>query len=379
MTEQWQISTVGDEFDVQLGKMLDSAKNVGQPKKYLGNRSVQWGRVDIATAGTMLLTDADKRRYRVHVGDLLVCEGGEIGRAAIWRGEAPEMYFQKALHRLRPRRGYDVRLMQSFFEYWADNGGFADYSTQTSIAHLPREKLVSMPLPLPPPAVQSQIAEALMETDNLIATTERLIAKKEAIKQGMMQQLLTGRTRLPGFTGKWASGHLGDVLTVRHGRSQKDVEVSSGTVPILATGGQIGWADRPLYSKPSVLIGRKGTIDRPQFESRPFWTVDTLFYTEVAIGADPKFLYYVFQSIDWRSMNEASGVPSLSSSRIEGVEVLVPKLEEQVAIAEVLTDADAEIDALRVRRAKTRAVKQGMMQQLLTDRTRLPAKDEIAA
>lgn len=221
---------------------------------------------------------------------------------------------------------------------------------------------------------QERIGEALFDADNLIATLERLIAKKQAIKQGMMQQLLTGRTRLPGYTGEWAECHLGDVLTVRHGRNQRSVESPSGTVPILATGGQIGWADRPLYSEPSVLIGRKGTIDRPQYQDRPFWTVDTLFYTEISTKADPRFLFYLFQTIDWRSMNEASGVPSLSSTRIESVEVRLPGLAEQKAVREVLDDAEVETTVLRARLAKARAVKAGMMQQLLTGRTRLPVE-----
>ncbi len=219
---------------------------------------------------------------------------------------------------------------------------------------------------------QQRIAAALWDTDDLIAALERLVAKKQAIRQGMMQQLLTGRIRLPGFNSEWADGHLRDVLTVRHGRSQRGVESPSGTVPILATGGQIGWADRSLYSKPSVLIGRKGTIDRPQYQSRPFWTVDTLFYTEISAGTDPRFLFYVFETIDWRSMNEASGVPSLSSTRIESVEVRLPDLAEQVAIRKVLDDAGAEITALDARLAKARATKSGMMQQLLTGHTRLP-------
>lgn len=220
---------------------------------------------------------------------------------------------------------------------------------------------------------QERIAAALWDIDDLIATLERLIAKKQAIKQGMMQQLLTGRTRLPGFTGEWTDRLLGEVLTVRHGRNQRSVERSSGAIPILATGGQIGWADRPLYSKPSVLIGRKGTIDRPQYQSRPFWTVDTLFYTEISAKADPRFLYYVFQTIDWRSMNEASGVPSLSSTRIESVEVQLPDLAEQIAIREVLDNSDAEITVLDTRLTKARAIKTGMMQQLLTGHIRLPA------
>lgn len=126
-----------------------------------------------------------------------------------------------------------------------------------------------------------------------------------------------------------------------------------------------------MYDKPSVLIGRKGTIDRPQYQDSPFWTVDTLFYSELGNQAYPKFMYYKFLTIDWRSHNEASGVPSLNAATIENIEIQCPGIEEQTAIATVLSDMDAEIEALEARRGKTRQIKQGMMQELLTGRTRL--------
>jgi len=229
---------------------------------------------------------------------------------------------------------------------------------------------------LPSYEEQVQIGRALGDIDDQISAIEELIAKKQAIKQGMMQQLLTGKTRLPGFTEPWVECRLGDVLTVRHGKSQKAVKSPSGKYPILATGGQIGWADTPLYAKPSVLIGRKGTIDRPQFQATPFWTVDTLFYTEVSASADPRYLYYCFLTVDWRSMNEASGVPSLSACRVEGVKVHLPHTDEQQAIRSVLDDAHSEVMVLRARLDKARAVKQGMMQELLTGRTRLRGSED---
>lgn len=234
--------------------------------------------------------------------------------------------------------------------------------------------LQRLPVWIPDEAEQRMIVAIIESAEDAIEALERLIAKKQAMKQGMMQQLLTGRTRLPGFTDAWIVANLGAVLTVRHGKNQRAVEVDSGKYPILATGGQIGWAHTPLYKKPSVLIGRKGTIDRPQYQDQPFWTVDTLFYTEISVAADPRFLYYVFLTVDWRSMNEASGVPSLSSSRIESVAVQLPSPTEQVAIREVLDHAEREIAALEARLTKARAIKTGMMQQLLTGRTRLPVE-----
>lgn len=226
-------------------------------------------------------------------------------------------------------------------------------------------------LPLPPATEQRAIAAALSDVDALIAALDRLIAKKRDIKQAAMQELLTGKRRLPGFSGEWQHLHFGDVLRVRHGKSQKDVVVNDGDYPILATSGEIGRTNSYLHNKPSVLIGRKGTIDEPQFVDTPFWTIDTLFFTEISNLASPRFIFYKFKMIDWYSHNEASGVPSLNASTVESIGFQCPPLSEQEAIASVLSDMDAEIAALQARSDKTLAMKQGMMQELLTGRIRL--------
>ena len=207
----WGVSSVGAEFRIQLGKMLDAAKNTGVLKPYIGNRSVQWGRIDLDGIATVPMTMSDLQRFLLRRGDLLVCEGGEIGRAAIWKDLIPECYYQKAIHRLRPIRTYDAYLMMSLLQLWASTGYLANYVTQTSIAHLPKDKLEVVPLPVPPPAEQHAIAEALSDVDGLLRALEALVAKKRAIKQAAMQQLLTGKTRLPGFSGEWLTKRLGEI------------------------------------------------------------------------------------------------------------------------------------------------------------------------
>lgn len=170
----------------------------------------------------------------------------------------------------------------------------------------------------------------------------------------------------------WQVIVFGEVLSIRHGKSQKQIESESGLYPILATGGQIGWGNSYLWDKPSVLIGRKGTINKPRYCDEPFWTVDTLFYSEIYNQADAKFTYYKFCMIDWMQYNEASGVPSLNSSTIENVAVAYPQKKEQTAIANALSDVDALISELEKLIAKKQAIKTATMQQLLTGRTRLP-------
>lgn len=225
---------------------------------------------------------------------------------------------------------------------------------------------------LPTKSEQFNIATALSNIDNLISALDKKITKKQQIKQGAMQQLLTGKNRLPGFSGDWVEKTIGQSLTIKHGKNQKDIEDPSGRYPILGTGGIMSFTNIPLYTKQSVLIGRKGTIDKPQFFDTPFWTVDTLFYSEIKDGYSAKFIFYKFNQIDWYAYNEASGVPSLNAKVIESIVIAFPPtLAEQTAIAQILTDIDNEINQLEADRNKYEQIKAGMMQQLLTGKIRL--------
>ncbi|MDY0134338.1 MAG: restriction endonuclease subunit S [Atribacterota bacterium] len=170
----------------------------------------------------------------------------------------------------------------------------------------------------------------------------------------------------------WRCLPFEDALTIRHGRDQKPVESINGKYPIFGTGGQMGWAMEYLYDKPSVLIGRKGSINKPRYMETPFWTVDTLFYSEIKSGFNAKFIFYKFCMINWEQYNEASGVPSLNSRTIEKVTALFPTFKEQCIIANALSDVDALLSELEKLIAKKQAIKTATMQQLLTGRTRLP-------
>jgi type I restriction enzyme, S subunit len=221
------------------------------------------------------------------------------------------------------------------------------------------------PFSLPPTREeQDAIAHALSDIDALIESLDRLLTKKRQIKQGAMQELLRSKEG-------WEKKYIGDVLTISHGRSQHEVIDENGAYPILASGGEIGRAKKYLYNKSSVLIGRKGTIDKPQYMDQPFWTVDTLFYSVIHEPNDAKYIFYQFCLIPWREYNEASGVPSLNARTIHSIEITLPPPEEQIEIATILSDMDAEIDSIEAKLTKTRQIKQGMMHELLTGRIRL--------
>lgn len=152
------------------------------------------------------------------------------------------------------------------------------------------------------------------------------------------------KLRFKEFTDSYKKMKYKDVLKIKSGKDQKRIECNNGKYPILGTGGKIGTTNMFLYNKPSVLIGRKGTINKPQYMETPFWTVDTLFYSQIYKPNIPKYLFYSFQNVNWQKYDESTGVPSLSSSTIESVECFIPSIDEQIKISNFLSLLDKKIE-----------------------------------
>lgn len=165
---------------------------------------------------------------------------------------------------------------------------------------------------------------------------------------------------------EWNVKNLSEIAEICYGKSQKEVEVSDGKYKILGTGGVIGYTNNFLWDKPSVLIGRKGTIDKPQYIEESFWTVDTLFYTKIKDSNLAKWLFYYVNNIDLKKYNEATGVPSLSVGNLNPIKIITPPLKEQQKIAEILSTVDSQIDDTDKLIEKTKELKKGLMQRLLT-------------
>ena len=146
------------------------------------------------------------------------------------------------------------------------------------------------------------------------------------------------------FNQNYETLQLKNTLKIKSGKDQKQVEVENGIYNIYGTGGIIGHTNTFLYDKESVGIGRKGTIDKLVYFDQPFWTVDTLFYSEIYEGFIPKYIFYLFQTINWKKYNTSTGVPSLTSSSIENIEKSFPCYDEQLKVANFLTMIDMRIE-----------------------------------
>lgn len=173
-------------------------------------------------------------------------------------------------------------------------------------------------------------------------------------------------TELGEIPKEWGVKKLKDIVEICYGKSQKEVQAIDGRYKILGTGGVIGYTNEYLCNEPSVLIGRKGTIDKPQYIDEPFWTVDTLFYTKLKNNNKAKWIYYYLNNIDLKKYNEATGVPSLSVSNLNTIKIITPEIEEQEKIASILSTVDEQIDNTEKLIQKNKELKKGLMQKLLT-------------
>lgn len=189
-----------------------------------------------------------------------------------------------------------------------------------------------------------------------------------------MKETKFKNTEIGMIPDDWEVKKLGAVFDIGNGRDYKHLD--TGKIPVYGTGGLMTYVNEYLYDGETVCIGRKGTINMPQYHNGKIWTVDTLFYTYNFRKTDVKFLYYLTQRIDWNSYNTATGVPSLTSQNISNILVSFPPLHEQHRIASALTSIDNLISSLGKLIEKKKNIKQGAMQQLLTGKTRLKGFSE---
>lgn len=218
---------------------------------------------------------------------------------------------------------------------------------------------------------QQKIASCLSSLDELITAHNQKLETLKTYKKGLMQKLFPEDNetvptyRFAQFVNDevWGKKTFEELFVIGNGRDYKHLD--KGKIPVYGSGGHMRFVNDYLYDGESVCIGRKGTIDKPMFLTGKFWTVDTLFYTHSFKSCLPKYIFYVFENINWRNHNEAGGVPSLSKTNIYKIEVLIPpSIQEQQKIADCLSSLDSLLTIQEEKIEQLKMHKKGMMQVL---------------
>jgi len=405
----WEVFSLGDLLDLSNGVNADkSAYGSGVPFVNVLEVITHEALTDQLIPGRINLSSALLARYQVRYGDVLFNRTSEtpeeVGLASVYLG-SPAVVFGGFVFRGRLK---SKRLEIGYSKYALRAHAVRDQIVargQGGIrANIGQRDLRTVRVALPPYDEQRSLARVLSDAGDLIAALERLIAKKDAIKQGMMQQLLTGRTRLPGYASSWSSRSLGRVGSFLKGRGIKRDDVrTSGAACIRYgelyttyrgyTSATVSYVS-PIVAAAALPIRNGDLLFAGSGETREEIGMCVAFIgTRAAVaGGDivvlrapdinPIYLACLTNTpkvaAQKARLGQGDAVVHISSGALASIEVDLPPRDEQDAIAAVLVDIDDEIRRLKARLSKARSIKQGMMQQLLTGRARLSIA-EVAA
>lgn len=348
--------------------------------------------------------------YRLSAGELVFARtGASVGKSYLYNVRDGELVYAGFLINIAPD---PKRLNPKYLSLFTQSKEYWDWVARTSARSgqpgVNGREYAQLLVPLPDVATQDTIAKAMTDVDDLIATLERLETKKQAMKKGMTQQLLTGESRLPGFVEDWNESPMHSLGSTYGGLTGKTKEdFSSGAalyIPFMAVMSSVHVTSRSLLSvrvaegerqntvKPGDLLFNASSETPDELamcavaENLPDGTYLNSFCFGFRISstdeANPLFLAYLFRSGVGRQLMSvlAQGAIryNLSKAAFRNVVVTLPCVDEQRAISHVLRDVDREIDTLRKRLRKARAIKQGMVQQILPGRTPLAVAEEVA-
>ena len=335
------------------------------------------------------------RKSTLYGGEVLLAKRGEIGKVYYFQMKTKRATLAPNLYWLKLKDTINSYSLFSLFKSTFGQNLLKSINASTSLGAIYKDDVKGLNILIPPFEEQASIATALSDVDSLISALTKKIEKKKAIKQGLMQQLLTGKKRLPGFNDKWKSMLLGDIAEVKDGTHQTPQYVKSGGKPFYSVENvtaddfknvkHISLEEHKALTsnyrieKGDVLMTRIGSIGCCKYVD---WDVDASFYVSLALlkineKYDSKFISYLSNIKSFKEevmLNSlVFAIPQkINLGNISLIKVYIPTSKaEQTAIANILSDCDSEIAALEEKRDKYKEIKQGMMQQLLTGKIRL--------
>ena len=192
LPEGWERRTLGELADVRLGKMLDEKKSRGELRPYLANVNVRWGRFDLTNLREMRFEPHEVKKYGLMAGDIVMCEGGEPGRCAIWKDQVSGMMLQKALHRIRPHEGLDHQFLYHCLSFMAKSGRLTGLFTGATIKHLPREKLLTVVVVVPLKRLVREFEDHVAPVEAQIGTLEAANRRASNARDLLLPRLMNG-------------------------------------------------------------------------------------------------------------------------------------------------------------------------------------------
>ena len=382
--EDWDVKTIEQIGFVTSGKRLPLGSSLVKhptPHPYV--------RVTDMRPGTVSLDEIQFvpesvfpaiKRYRIYCDDIFISVAGSLGIVGKVPKELDGANLTENADRITKITCSQDYLLHVLMSPLIQNT-IDSIQTVGAQPKLALTRIRKFTVPNPPLPEQRDIATALSDVDGLLGGLDRLIAKKRDLKQAAMQQLLTGQTRLPGFHGEWVVKQLGEIAHIKTGSRNNEDKVADGQYPFFVRSEFVERINSYSHDCEAILVPGEGRIGDIFHYINGRFDVHQRVYaiTKFVPGISGRFIhFYLAKNFGaWAMQNTVKAtVDSLRLPTFQVFEMHLPPTEtEQTAIAEVLTEMDGELAGLEQRREKTRALKQAMMQELLTGRTRLVSRE----
>ena len=316
-----------------------------------------------------VIKEALNSTREVNPGDLILSNSMSFGRPYILKIKTCIHDGWIAIRKISKKTFEDY--LYYFISSESSQSYFQTNAAGAAVKNLNAEIIKLLPIYLPKNKKEQQkIASCLSSLDEVITAHSQKLDSLKDHKNGLIQNLFpqegerVPKYRFPEFVndGEWVEKTFEELFVIGNGRDYKYLD--KGKIPVYGSGGHMLFVNDYLYDGESACIGRKGTIDKPMFLTGKFWTVDTLFYTHSFKNCLPKFIYYVFQNINWLNHNEAGGVPSLSKTNIYKIKTYVPKPKEQQQLVDCISSLDNLITSQSDKIDQLKLHKKGLMQGL---------------
>lgn len=320
------------------------------------------------------------RRSAVHPGDIVFSLRGNIGESAI----VPPELLEANLTQGTARISVSDRHSNRFHFYQLASVPLLNrvnaLSKGSTFKEISLEELRKVRVLCPPLPEQKKIAQILSTWDQAITATERLLENSQQRKKGLMQQLLTGKKRLPGFEGEWEEGHLKDITAISKGKALSSKDLEDGVFPVVAGGKTSPYTHKTYTHDHAITVSASGAYaGYVAYHEYKFWASDC----SVVEATDRSVIEFLYHLMTWNqkriyALQSGGAQPHVYPKDLHAIRVLIPPKSEQKAIADVLTVAGREIGMLKSKIDFLRSEKKALMQQLLTGKRRVKVEADAA-
>lgn len=335
---KWEKVKLGNVTDSCLGKMLDQNKNKGDYQPYLANVNVRWGEFDLEDLPLMKFEESEQERYELKYGDLVICEGGEPGRCAIWKEQIPNMKIQKALHRVRVHDCLDYRYLFYWFLLAGKTGELDQYFTGATIKHMPGQKLKEVVIDKPPLEIQHRIADILSAYDDLIENNQKQIKLLEEAAQRLYKEWFVD-LRFPGHENTeivdgvpegWRISSIYDVFDIKYGKNLPTSKITKvGQYPVYGASGVIGYYNEKNCDDYVTLVTSRGNGSGDVFRThhKQSYVTNNSFIArrnDKNIFIKNEFTFQLFSNTDFKKLCTGSAQPQLTNTSIQKIKIFLP-------------------------------------------------------